>query len=243
MDNEEKLTFLEHFGILRKSLIKIVLLMIVLFIPAFYFRDLIMELALIPITDSLPENSKIIFTRPIEGLSSNIRVSFLASFICTFPLIIYEIWSFIKPGLYENEQKISALVIIIGTILFFIGAFCCYKFVAPVTFNVLINEYSSESITALPNVSDTLGFLSSIILSFGIIFEYPLIIYILSKFGVTSSSFLSSKRKYAILISTLISAILTPTTDIFSMLFMLVPLVVFYEIGIIVSYLTYKERW
>jgi len=157
-------------------------------------------------------------------------------------LIIYEIWSFIKPGLYENEQKISALVIIIGTILFFIGAFCCYKFVAPVTFNVLINEYSSESITALPNVSDTLGFLSSIILSFGIIFEYPLIIYILSKFGVTSSSFLSSKRKYAILISTLISAILTPTTDIFSMLFMLVPLVVFYEIGIIVSYLTYKER-
>ncbi|NSW88178.1 twin-arginine translocase subunit TatC [bacterium] len=242
MDNEEKLTFLEHFGILRKSLIKIVLLMIVLFIPAFYFRDLIMELALIPITDSLPENSKIIFTRPIEGLSSNIRVSFLASFICTFPLIIYEIWSFIKPGLYENEQKISALVIIIGTILFFIGAFCCYKFVAPVTFNVLINEYSSESITALPNVSDTLGFLSSIILSFGIIFEYPLIIYILSKFGVTSSSFLSSKRKYAILISTLISAILTPTTDIFSMLFMLVPLVVFYEIGIIVSYLTYKER-
>ncbi len=201
-----------------------------------------MELALIPITDSLPENSKIIFTRPIEGLSSNIRVSFLASFICTFPLIIYEIWSFIKPGLYENEQKISALVIIIGTILFFIGAFCCYKFVAPVTFNVLINEYSSESITALPNVSDTLGFLSSIILSFGIIFEYPLIIYILSKFGVTSSSFLSSKRKYAILISTLISAILTPTTDIFSMLFMLVPLVVFYEIGIIVSYLTYKER-
>ncbi len=242
MDNEEKLTFLEHFGILRKSLIKIVLLMIILFIPAFYFRDLIMELALIPITDSLPENSKIIFTRPIEGLSSNIRISFLASFICTFPLIIYEIWSFIKPGLYEDEKRTSALVIIIGTILFFIGAFCCYKFVAPVAFNVLINEYSSESITALPNISDTLGFLSSIILSFGIIFEYPLIIYILSKLGVTSSTFLSSKRKYAILISTLISAILTPTTDIFSMLFMLVPLIIFYEIGIIVSYLTYKER-
>ena len=107
---------------------------------------------------------------------------------------------------------------------------------------MLINEYSSESITALPNVSDTLGFLSSIILSFGIIFEYPLIIYLLSKFGVTSSAFLISKRKYSILISTIISAILTPTTDIFSMLFMLVPLIVFYEIGILVSYLTYKER-
>ena len=242
MDNEDKLTFLEHFGILRKSLIKIILLMTILFIPAFYFRDLIMQLALIPITESLPDDSKIIFTRPIEGLSSNIKISFLASLICTFPLIIYEIWSFIKPGLYEHEKKVSALVIIVGTILFFTGAFCCYKFVAPITFNVLINEYSSEFITALPNVSDTLGFLSSIILSFGIIFEYPLIIYLLSKFGVTSSSFLSSKRKYSILISTLISAILTPTTDIFSMLFMLIPLILFYEIGILVAYLTYKER-
>ena len=237
------MTFLEHFGILRASLIKIVLVMVILFIPAFYYRELLMELALIPITDSLPENSKIIFTKPAEGLSSNVRISFLTSFILTFPLIIYEIWAFIKPALYKNERKSSAIVIVIGTLLFFIGAFLCYKFVAPVTFNILINEYSSDSITALPNVSDTLGFLSSIILSFGIIFEYPLIIYILSKFGVTSSKFLSSKRKYSILISTVISAVLTPTTDVFSMLFMLVPLVLFYEIGILVSYLTYKERW
>ncbi|MBT4633864.1 twin-arginine translocase subunit TatC [bacterium] len=242
MGSQEKMTFLEHFGILRASLIKIVLIMVILFVPAFYYRDLLMELALIPITDSLPANSKIIFTRPAEGLSSNVRISFLTSFILTFPLIIYEIWTFIKPGLYENEKKSSALVIVLGTLLFFIGAFCCYRFVAPVTFNILINEYSSNSITALPNVSDTLGFLSSIILSFGIIFEYPLIIYILSKFGITSSRFLASKRKYSILISTIISAVLTPTTDVFSMLFMLVPLVLFYEIGILVSYLTYKER-
>jgi len=237
------MTFLEHFGILRKSLIKIILLLVILFVPCFYYRDFIMEMALVPITSSLPVDSKIIFTRPVEGLSSNVRISLLASFILTFPLIIYEIWAFIKPGLYENEKKISAVVIILGTLLFFTGAFCCYKYVAPVTFNVLINEYSSDSITPLPNVSDTLGFLSSIILSFGIIFEYPLIIYILSRFGVTSSKFLSSKRKYSILISTIISAVLTPTTDVFSMLFMLVPLVLFYEIGILVSYLAYKERW
>ena len=242
MSVENKMTFLEHFGILRKSLIKEILLLIFLFIPCFYFRDIIMEIALMPISGALPSDSKIIFTKPIEGLSSNIKISFLASFILTFPLIIYEIWTFIKPGLYENEKKISAIIIIVGTMLFFIGAFCCYKYVAPITFNVLINEYSSDSITALPNVSDTLGFLSSLILSFGIIFEYPLIIYILSKFGVTSSHFLASKRKYSILISTIISAILTPTTDVFSMLFMLIPLIVFYEIGILVSYLAYKER-
>ena len=242
MESQGKMTFLEHFGILRASLIKIVLVMVILFIPAFYYRELLMELALIPITDSLPVNSKIIFTKPAEGLSSNVRISFLTSFILTFPLIIYEIWAFIKPALYKNERKSSAIVIVIGTLLFFIGTFLCYKFVAPVTFNILINEYSSGSITALPNVSDTLGFLSSIILSFGIIFEYPLIIYILSKFGVTSSKFLASKRKYSILISTVISAVLTPTTDVFSMLFMLVPLVLFYEIGILVSYLAYKER-
>ena len=74
MESQGKMTFLEHFGILRASLIKIVLVMVILFIPAFYFRELLMELALIPITDSLPENSKIIFTKPAEGLSSNVRI-------------------------------------------------------------------------------------------------------------------------------------------------------------------------
>ena len=102
MSVESKMTFLEHFGILRKSLIKVILLLIFLFIPCFYFRDIIMEIALMPLSGALPPDSKIIFTKPVEGLSSNIRISFLASFILTFPLIIYEIWTFIKPGLYEN---------------------------------------------------------------------------------------------------------------------------------------------
>ena len=128
-------------------------------------------------------------------MSSNIRLALLTSFLCSFPLIIYEVWAFIGPGLYQKEKRISLMVIILGTALFFLGAFLCFKFVAPLTFNILLNEYSSESIIAFPNISDTLSFLSSLILSFGIIFEYPLIIFLLSKIGVVSSKFLSSKRK------------------------------------------------
>ncbi|MBT4435898.1 twin-arginine translocase subunit TatC [bacterium] len=233
---------MEHFGILRKSFIKIIVFIAILFVPAFLFREILMELALVPITESIPNDSKIIFTKPAEALSSNIRLALLTSFLCSFPLIIYEVWAFIGPGLYQKEKRISLMVIILGTALFFLGAFLCFKFVAPLTFNILLNEYSSESIIAFPNISDTLSFLSSLILSFGIIFEYPLIIFLLSKIGVVSSKFLSSKRKYAILISTIISAILTPTTDVFSMLFMLVPLVLFYEIGILISLVTYKKR-
>ncbi|MBT3445517.1 twin-arginine translocase subunit TatC [bacterium] len=242
MSSETKMTFLEHFGILRKSFIKIIVFIAILFVPAFLFREILMELALVPITESIPNDSKIIFTKPAEALSSNIRLALLTSFLCSFPLIIYEVWAFIGPGLYQKEKRISLMVIILGTALFFLGAFLCFKFVAPLTFNILLNEYSSESIIAFPNISDTLSFLSSLILSFGIIFEYPLIIFLLSKIGVVSSKFLSSKRKYAILISTIISAILTPTTDVFSMLFMLVPLVLFYEIGILISLVTYKKR-
>ncbi|MFL2630840.1 MAG: twin-arginine translocase subunit TatC [Thermodesulfobacteriota bacterium] len=236
------MTFLEHFGILRKSFIKIIVFIAILFVPAFLFREILMEIALVPITESIPNDSKIIFTKPAEALSSNIRLALLTSFLCSFPLIIYEVWAFIGPGLYQKEKRISLMVIILGTALFFLGAFLCFKFVAPLTFNILLNEYSSESIIAFPNISDTLSFLSSLILSFGIIFEYPLIIFLLSKIGVVSSKFLSSKRKYAILISTIISAILTPTTDVFSMLFMLVPLVLFYEIGILISLVAYKKR-
>jgi|TARA_Y100000590_G_scaffold205405_1_gene232931 sec-independent protein translocase protein TatC len=241
VNQETKMTFLQHFGILRKSFIKIILLIIILFIPAFIFRDLLMDFALMPMSQSLPPDSNIIFTKPAEGLASNIKVAFLSSFIATMPLIIYEAWSFVKPALYENEKIVSLVIIVIGSLLFFVGASFCFFFVAPLAFDVLINEYSSESITALPNISDTLGFLTSLILSFGIIFEYPLIIFLLSRFGLASSSFLSSKRKYAILIACILSAILTPTTDVISMMFMLLPLLLFYEIGVLIAFLSRKD--
>lgn len=177
MEENQKLTFIEHFGVLRKSFIKIFLFLIVFFIPAFYFRDLLMEFSLHPIIQNLPTDSKIIFTKPTEGLSTNIRLAFLTSFIITTPIIIYEIWSFVKPALYEKEIKFTALVIFFGSSLFFLGAAFCFIFVAPVAFKFLLNEYTNEIITAFPNISDTIGFLTSLILSFGIIFEYPLIIY------------------------------------------------------------------
>ena len=150
------MTFLEHFGILRKSFIKIIVFIAILFVPAFLFREILMEIALVPITESIPNDSKIIFTKPAEALSSNIRLALLTSFLCSFPLIIYEVWAFIGPGLYQKEKRISLMVIILGTALFFLGAFLCFKFVAPLTFNILLNEYSSESIIAFPNISDTL---------------------------------------------------------------------------------------
>ncbi len=221
VDNEKKLTFIEHFGVLRKSFIRIVIFLIVFFIPCFYFRDILMDLSLHPILETLPKDSKIIFSKPTEGLATNIKLAFLTSIVLTTPLIIYEIWSFIKPALYENERYFSAIIIFLGTSL---------------------NEYTTEVITAFPNISETIGFLSSLILSFGIIFEYPLIIYLLSKLGLTSANFLASKRKYAVLICTICSAILTPTTDVISMMFMLIPLLVFYEIGVVIAKITRKRN-
>ena len=142
MNQETKMSFLQHFGILRKSFIKIILLIIILFIPAFIFRDLLMDFALMPMSQSLPPDSNIIFTKPAEGLASNIKVAFLSSFIATMPLIIYEAWSFVKPALYENEKIVSLVIIVIGSLLFFVGASFCFFFVAPLAFDVLINEYS-----------------------------------------------------------------------------------------------------
>ena len=107
MSENQKLTFIEHFGVLRKSFIKIILLLIVFFIPAFYFRDLLMELSLYPIIQNLPMDSKIIFTKPTEGLSTNIKLAFLSSFIITTPIIIYEIWSLLN--LRYMKKKLNLL--------------------------------------------------------------------------------------------------------------------------------------
>ena len=161
VDNEKKLTFIEHFGVLRKSFIRIVIFLIVFFIPCFYFKDILMDLSLHPILETLPKDYKIIFSKPTEGLATNIKLAFLTSIVLTTPLIIYEIWSFIKPALYENERYFSAIIIFLGTSLFLLGSFFCFLFVAPVAFNILLNEYTTEVITAFPNISETIGFLSS----------------------------------------------------------------------------------
>lgn len=241
--NEEKqLPFLTHLAELRHRILKSLLAVLIFFVPGYHFKNETFDLLMKPIRDSLPEGSSLIFTKPAEGFTTFLKVSFFAAVILAIPVILYQLWKFIAPALYRNEQRILIPLVAFGTIFFFIGALFCYFVAAPAAFRFLLGEYTTDYVKALPNISDALSFLMSMMIGFGIVFEFPVASFVLARIGLIDAKLLRSKRKYAILISALAAAIITPTTDALSMMFMLVPIVIFYEIGIVVAWIFEKKR-
>lgn len=240
--NEEKMSFLDHLGELRKRLLWSFLAILVFFIPAYAFSNEIFDFLMKPLIENLPEGSSLIFTRPTEGFTTYLKVSFFASVLLAVPFILYQAWKFVAPALYKKEKQIIIPFIFFGSLFFLLGAAFCYYVASPPAFKFLLNEYSSEYVKAFPTISEALSFFMALIFGFGLVFEFPLIIFILARIGVVTSKWLREKRKYAIILSALIAAILTPTTDAISMMLMFVPIVVFYELGILVAWMFGKKK-
>ena len=240
--NEEKMSFLDHLGELRKRLLWSFLAILVFFIPAYAFSNEIFDFLMKPLSENLPEGSSLIFTRPAEGFTTYLKVSFFASVLLAVPFILYQAWKFVAPALYKKEKQIIIPFIFFGSLFFLLGAAFCYYVASPPAFKFLLNEYSSEYVKAFPTISEALSFFMALIFGFGLVFEFPLIIFILARIGVVTSKWLREKRKYAIILSALIAAILTPTTDAVSMMLMFVPIVVFYELGILVAWMFGKKK-
>jgi sec-independent protein translocase protein TatC len=240
--NEEKMSFLDHLGELRKRLLWSFLAILVFFIPAYAFSNEIFDFLMKPLIENLPEGSSLIFTRPTEGFTTYLKVSFFASVLLAIPFILYQAWKFVAPALYKKEKQIIIPFIFFGSLFFLLGAAFCYYVASPPAFKFLLNEYSSEYVKAFPTISEALSFFMALIFGFGLVFEFPLIIFILARIGVVTSKWLREKRKYAIILSALIAAILTPTTDAVSMMLMFVPIVVFYELGILVAWMFGKKK-
>ena len=242
MEKESKMHFFEHIEELRKRLIYAIISIAIFFIPSYYFSKEIFDILMSPIIKTMPEGSSLIFTRPAEGFLTYLKVAIFASFFCSFPVILYQVWSFISPGLYKNEKKIVIPFIFFGTLFFLSGALFCYLVAAPQGFRFLLGEYTTEYVKALPSIKEALAFLMSLMIGFGLIFEFPLATFILARLGVVNSQFLRKNRKYAILLSAVLAAFITPTTDAISMMFMLIPLFIFYEVGIVVAWIFGKKK-
>jgi sec-independent protein translocase protein TatC len=240
--NEEKMSFIDHLGELRRRLLWSLLAVGILFIPAYYFSNELFEFLMKPLIENLPEGSSLIFTRPAEGFTTYLKVSFFAALFLAVPFMLYQAWRFIAPALYKEEKQIVIPFIFFGSLFFGLGAAFCYYIASPPAFNFLLNEYSSEYVKAFPTISEALSFFMALIFGFGLVFEFPLIIFILARIGIVTSKLLREKRKYAVVVSAMIAAILTPTTDAISMMLMFVPIIIFYELGILVAWLFGKKR-
>ncbi len=240
--NEGRMSFLDHLTELRRRLLWCVLAIVAVFIPAYAYSEVIFDFLMKPIIENLPEGSSLIFTMPAEGFMTYLKVSFFAALFGAVPFILYQAWKFVAPGLYKHEKLIIIPFITFGTLFFLFGAGFCYYIAAPKAFEFLLNEYSSEYVKAFPSIREALSFFMALLLGFGLIFEFPLVVFVLARLGLVTSSWLRRQWKYAILISAVVAAILTPTTDAVSMMFMFIPIVVFYGLGILVAWLFGKKR-
>lgn len=242
MKEEKGMSFLRHAEELRKRIIYSLVPMAVFFVPCYFFSEQIFELLMRPVTKSLPEGSSLIFTRPAEGFLAYLKVSAFAAFFLSVPFVLYNAWKFLSPALYKSEKRVVVPLVVFGSVFFAAGALFCYLVAAPQGLRFLLGEYTTQYIRAFPSVKEAFSFLTALMLGFGLVFEFPLVVFVLSRLGLVTSGFLARRRKYAVLGSAVLAAFITPTTDAVSMMLMLVPLFIFYELGIVIAWAFGKKK-
>ena len=240
MTEDEKQPFLNHLGELRKRLIYCAIAIGVGFIASYAFSEDLFKLLIIPLKNHLPGDDRLIFTNLPEMFLTYLKTAFLSGTLLASPFIFYHLWMFIAPGLYKNEKKYVIPFVSISTILFVGGSLFGYFIVFPFGFKFFLG-YANDYIQALPSVKQYFSFAIKLLFAFGIVFELPVVIFFLSKMGLVTADFLKKNRKYAILMTFTLGAILTPP-DIITQCMMAGPLIILFEVGIIIAKISEKKR-
>ncbi|QWR78973.1 twin-arginine translocase subunit TatC [Candidatus Magnetomonas plexicatena] len=241
--------FVEHLTELRTRLLVSFVTIFVIFIAVFNYSEYLFKILVLPMEESLvfkmqmpfisfvPKTTsavKLVFLEPAEAFWMHLKLSMLASIVLALPVLFSQLWLFISPGLLPKEKKYVLPFIFSATILFMCGAFFCFIIVLPFALGFLLT-YKTEHLTPMISVGHYVDFTMKFILAFGIIFEMPIIIIILTRLGIVTPVFLKKYRKHAIVMAFIIAGVVTPTPDAFNQTLMAVPMIVLYEIGIFVS--------
>lgn len=246
---EDKLPFTEHLTELRKRIIISIVALIAWFAVIFNYSEKIFRFLTLPLRSELsltmtypylhliPSRSaldKLVFLGPAEAFWMHIKISMVAAFVFSLPVILYQIWKFIAPGLLSKEKKYVGPFIIIASSLFVLGCSFCFFIVLPFALGFLLS-YKTGTLTPMLSVGAYTDFCLKFILAFGLVFELPIVIVFLTRIGLITTATLRKNRKYALLIAFILAAVLTPTPDAFNQSLMAVPIIILYEVGIIVS--------
>jgi len=222
-----------HLTELRKRLAISVVTVIVMFFVMFAFWQPILDWMIAPLVKVLPEGSTVIFTKVQEPFFTALKVAFFSGFIVSLPVIFWQLWLFVAPGLYENEKKMVIPFALGATIMFLIGALFCYYVVIPFGYEFLIN-FGSQLFTALPSIGEYVSFFTKLILGFGLAFELPTITFFLASIGLVTDETLKGFFKYALVVIFMVSALLTPP-DILTQFLMAGPMILLYGLSILIA--------
>lgn len=260
---EKEMSFLEHLEELRwhiiRSVLAVVILTIVAFInknfifdniilapknPSFFTNRMLCHLGELLNTTALCINTKpfaLISIKMSGQLTTHVAVALVSGLILAFPFIIWEFWRFFRPALYSKEQRYAKGAVLVASLLFFIGVIFGYYMIVPLSIHFLGSYQISEQVVNQIYIRSYIGTLTSIVLASGLIFELPLLTYFLTKIGLITPSFLIKYRRHSIVVIFIVAAIITPP-DIFSQILVSIPLLILFEVGILISRRVYKKK-
>jgi sec-independent protein translocase protein TatC len=232
-------TLVDHLTELRDRLVKSAWAIAFTTALCLAFSEQLFTLVRHPIAHHLPGGG-LVFTNPMDKFLAHMKLSVVCGVILACPIWIFQVWKFVAPGLYAHEKKYSAAFVCSGIALFLMGCSFAYFLVLPTAFEFLFNFGGSVD-KPLITITEYLSFFSTMILVFGASFELPLILVILGVLGLVSSQMLREKRRYAIVVLATLAAVITPP-DVLSMLMLLVPMTILYEISILVVQVVERKR-
>ncbi len=262
--NKNEMSFLDHLEDLRWHIIRAFVAIGIAGVIAFMFKSFIFDVIILgPKSADFPTYRILCNLSKLLGLdesfcfdelpfkiqsrkvasqfSVHLWTSVTAGFVLAFPYVIYQMWSFIAPGLYNREKKSARWFIIISSFMFFLGVLFGYYVISPLSIRFLGTYQVSEQVFNEFDIESYIGLVRTSILACGVMFELPIIIYFLAKFGLVTPDFLKKNRKYAIVLILIVSAVITPP-DVASQFIVSIPVLVLYEISILITKIIYKRE-
>ncbi|MFA7022816.1 twin-arginine translocase subunit TatC [Aliarcobacter sp.] len=222
-----------HIADLRKRLTISAISVIAMFFVCFAFYEPILEWMMVPVKDALPTGTSMIAVEIQETFFTAMKVAFFAGFIISLPVIFWQLWLFLAPGLYDHEKKLVIPFVFFATLMFLIGASFAYYIVVPIGFDFLI-AFGSNVVNVLPSIGKYVGFFTKLMIGFGVAFELPVITFFLAKIGVVDDRMLKDFFRYAVVLIFILAAILTPP-DVISQVLMALPLILLYGVSIYIA--------
>lgn len=230
---ENTMPLLSHLGELRTRLTRIVLMVLIGFFGFYGISETAYTYLAEPLTRFLPEGSTLIYTSPQGAFFTYMKVALMLSILGTSPFSFYQIWAFIAPGLYKEEQRAVLPLAFFSAFFFLAGAAFCYFAVFPVAFKFFMG-FTSDLVKPMISVEEYLSFALKLVIAFGLVFEMPLFAYFLARLRLLTADAMRRHRKYAVLIIFIVAAILTPP-DVFSQTMMAIPMLLLYEVSIYIA--------
>ena len=233
--------FVSHLVELRDRLIRVCIAVGIAFAALLFWPGpaAMYDLLAAPLVATLPKGTTLIATNVISPFLVPLKITLMAAFMVALPIVLYQLWAFVAPGLYSHEKKLVMPLVVSSTLLFFLGVGFCYFFVFGQVFK-FIQSFAPKSITAAPDIEAYLGFVLTMFIAFGAAFEVPIVVIVLARMGLVSIQKLKEFRGYFVVLAFIVAAVITPP-DVVSQLALAIPMCLLYEVGIWAAQLFIKH--